>query len=349
MLIDAKRLILIALFVAAFFTYGCGKLPKPEEVLPAVEETEEQPDAEPPPTVVREQPVQTAEEVVSDFVESPPRRKTDEALLAIAEQTEQIAEIEELLLGGSAVSDLGAAALPRFPALKRVHLSGSRVSGKSLEYANAAPNLEVLGFNAIPLEDAALKALESNATITELSLAGTSIGDAAFESLATLEHLQVLDVSANDQVLGRTFTDLVKRKRFGELRSLSANNSGFGYYGLLEIKSLRNLEHLSAADSFVTDEALTGLRGSKSLKTLHLHNNRITSAGLSQLRGLTQLEELRLSGNRAIGDEALKFLRGLKQLRELSLGGTGCSEAAVHELKHRHLKSTRVLFGGKEL
>jgi Leucine-rich repeat (LRR) protein len=276
-------------------------------------------------------------------------QQNDAGLMSVAEHTDEIAGIEELVLGGSAVTDQGAAVLPKFTGLKRLHLSGSRVTGKSLEYAAALPALEVLGFNGIPLEDANLQALEPKQSLTELLLAGTSIGDGAIERIAALEHLQVLDVTGNDQVLGRTFSELVKQRRFRELRSLKADNSGFGYYGLLELSTLPHLEHLGVGNSFVSDEALEGLRSCTSLKTLYLNTNKITSAGLSHLKRLTNLEELRLGGNPAIGDDGLKELRGLKQLKDLSLDGTGCTPAGVRELKERHLKSTLIRFGGQQL
>ena len=350
MSIDARRIgpvVALALVCAMLIATGCGKLRKPDDVLPAAK-PDEQPGA-PPEAAAREPAASTPEESIAAFQALPHQQKNDAELIAIARHTEQIGEIDELVLAGSAVTDQGAAELPKFTGLKTLHLSGSRVSGKSLEYAAELPSLDALGVNGISMEDGDLQALQANPSITELSLAGTSIGDGVFETLATLEHLQVLDVSGNDQVLGRTFTELVKQRQFGELRIIRADGSGFGYYGLLELGALRNLEHLSVVNSFVSDEALTGLRTSKSLKTLHLHNNKITSAGLQHLRRLTQLEELTLGGNRAIGDDGLKSLRSLKQLRILSLGGTTCTEAAVRELKERHLKSTLVRFGGKEL
>jgi len=338
-----------SLLSAAFLVCGCGKLPKPEEVLPTAEPAEPDEPAPPPESVAPVVAETTPEDVVSGFLALRGPKKNDAGLQSVAELTDEIAGIEELVLAGSAVTDLGAQSLSKFAGLKSLNLSGSRVSGKALEYAAELPKLEILRFNGIPLNDSALSALEPSVGLTELSIAGTSIGEGAFLALAELEHLESLDVSGNDQVLGRTFTELVKQRRFGALRSLRADGSGFGHFGLLEIGNLKKLEHLSVATSVVSDEALKGLRSNKSLKTLYLNNNRITDAGLPHLKRLTQLEELRLGGNRAITDVGLKELRGLKQLRELSLGGTGCTIAAVRELKDRHLKSTAIQFGGQEL
>jgi Leucine-rich repeat (LRR) protein len=247
------------------------------------------------------------------------------------------------------VTDAGAALLPKFTGLKRLDLSGARVSVKALEYAATLPALEALKFNAVPLEDPDVAALKASPALSDLSLGGTSISDSSFESLAALQHLRILNVSGNDQVLGRAFTDLVKQQKFGGLTSLTADTSGFGYYGLFEIGALHGLEHLSVCRGFVGDDALKGLEKSTSLKRLHLNENVITDAGMPSLKRLTQLEELWLAGNPAISDFGLKELRGLKRLKELRLDGTRCTPAGVKELKEQHLKTTAIYYGGQKL
>jgi Leucine-rich repeat (LRR) protein len=208
--------------------------------------------------------------------------------------------------------------------------------------------LESLRINAIPLEDSAIAVLKMMPALQELSLVGTSIGDGAFESLAAMEQLKVLDVSGNDQVLGRTFTELVKKKRFGGLTSLTADNSGFGYYGLVEIGSLPSLEFLSVNKSYVGDQALEGVSKSKSIKRLYLSQNLISDAGMPSFKRPRQLEELRLDGNVTITDAGLKEVRGLKSLKELRLDGARCSESEVRSLK-ASLPSTTIYFAGQKL
>jgi Leucine-rich repeat (LRR) protein len=337
----------LTLISALLIAQGCGKLRTPDD--DAAQPVDVAEPAPPPVGAVPDQPPPTPEEIVTGFVALPPTQKDDAKLSLVAEQSEQIAGLEELVLGGSIVSDQGAALLPRFTGLKRLHLSGSRISGRALEYVAEIPSLEVLGINGVAIEDASLKPLLAMPNLKELSLAGTSIGEGAFQILAGLEHLEVLDVSSNDQVLGRAFSEMVKQRHFGGLRSLKADGSGFGYYGLQELGSLHNLEYVSVASSSASDDGLKGLRTSNSIRTLRLNNNKLTSAGMEHLKRLTQLEELWLGGNPAIGDDGLKDLRGLRQLRELSLDGTGCTEAGVRELKDRFLKTTLIRFGGQEL
>lgn len=341
------RLLLSALVVFA----GCGKIKEKLEGKaddPAAAPVVAAP-ADPPPDAAQPlQAVPSAKDVVATFLALPPQQKNDDNLLAASEQTAEIAGIEELVLAGGGVSDGGIVALPKFTGLKRLDLSGARITAKSLETIAQLPAIESLKLNAIPLEDTALAALKPLPALTELSLVGTSIGESAFEPLAALEHLRILDLSGNDQVLGRSFSEQVKQKRFAALTSLTADNSGFGFYGLAEIGTLPHLEFLSAVRSSVSDEALLGAEKSRSLKRLYLGNNLITDAGLKSLKKLTQLEELRLEGNLTITDAGLKDLRPLRQLKELRLDGTRCTESEVRQLK-QNLPSTVIYFAGQKL
>jgi len=339
------------LLVAMLLLAGCGKLKaklegQPEE--PAADPAVAEPMA-PPPDAGKPVTVEvTPQEVVAGFLALPAQQKNDDNLLAAAQHAAEVAAVQELVLAGSGVTDSGAAVLPKFSALKRLDLSGARLSAKSLETVAQLSSLESLKINALPLEDAAIATLKPLPALMELSLAGTSIGESAFDSLAAMEQLHVLDVSGNDQVLGRSFSELVKQKRFGGLVLLHADNSGFGYYGLVEIGKLPQLEFLSVGRSFVGDDALKGLEKSKSLKRVHLSSNLITDAGMPSFKRMTQLEELRLDGNLAITDAGLKELRGLKQLKELRLDGTQCTLKEVQSLKSS-LPSTTIYFGGQKL
>jgi Leucine-rich repeat (LRR) protein len=335
-----------SLILGLLLLNGCGKLESAKQLL---EPPNDPPGHAPPPVAAQpaEKPLSSAE-LVAKFVALPRTQKNDEELTRLSEQTDQLPAITELDLAGSAVTDTGAALLPKFTHLKKLDLSVARVTAKSLEYAAAIPALEVLRFGGVPMEDRALTALQRAPALSELALSGTSIGESAFEPLASLEYLKILELNDNKQMLGRNFTELVKQQRFRNLTKIVSDSSGFGYYGLLEIGRLPNLEHLSVSRSMVGDEAIQGLKSSKSLKRLYLADNLITDKGLPVFRTLPGLEELRLSGNPAITDAGLKELRGLKQLKELSLDGTRCTMAGVTELK-KFLKSTKITFGGQTL
>lgn len=338
----------IAVFLAiSVLAGGCGKLKTTEEVIKPAELP-----VPPGPPPVAAAPVEkppTPAEIVAKFLALPRTQKGDEGLKSVSEQTDQLANLTELDLAGTAITDTGAACLPKFTALKRLDLSVARVSARSLDVVATLPALETLRFGGIAMEDRSLTALQPAPMLAELTLNGTSIGENAFEPLAALEHLRVLEINDNKQMLGRTFTELVKQQRFRNLTAIIADSSGFGNYGLLEIGRLPNLEFLSVTGSMVGDESLQGLKGNKSLKRLYLGNNIITDRGLPIFKRLGQLEELRLSGNPAITDVGLKELTGLRQLKELTLDGTHCTAAGVRELKDRHLKSTKIHFAGQEL
>lgn len=325
---------------------GCDKLTPPEEVA-----AEPPPAASPPPpqTEPIAGPPRSSAQIVEEFNGLSPPRRTDERLIELSEQADQLAGITALDLGGSAVTDGGAECLPKFTAVTELSLAGSRVTGKALTYVAAMPALQVFNFNNVRIDDDALASLASAPQLQELSLGGTGINDAAFEHLAQIESLRVLDVSGNELLMGRTFTELVKDRRFSALTVLIADGTLFGYGGVEELGRLKELQTLGLNRCDVTNEALQNLQTCTTLEFLRLGENKFTDEGLKSLTRLKQLKELDLHGNPAVTDEGLARLRGLQQLELLSLDGTRCTLEAARDLKQKSLQQTTIRIAGQEL
>lgn len=326
---------------------GCDKLSRPEE--PIIDPAPAPVAAPPPATEPITVPPRTGAQIVSEFDALAPALRTDERLLELSQQADQIPSITRLDLGGSAITDGGAECLPQFTAVAELNLQASRVSGKALEYIAQMPALQTLVFDDIQFNDAALAPLAQAPALIDISLNGTSVSDLAFEHLAQIEVLRVLRIGNNDHVMGQEFSRLIRENRFRALAELRADHSLFGYGGLKELGSLKELQTVSLNACDVTDEAMEGLKPCTSLRYLSLADNKITNEGLKSLVRLKDLEELYLQGNAAIDDAGLNRLRGFPTLRVLNLENTRCTLEAARDLKSRSLKETTIRIAGQEL
>jgi len=113
--------------------------------------------------------------------------------------------LEDLNLGGTQVSDLGAAKLEKLAALRRLDLSRTRVTG-----GPALPNLERLRLWRTKTSDAGAARLASLKSLQSLDLAETAITDQALEALATLPQLRDLYLEGT-KVTAAGVDDLRKR------------------------------------------------------------------------------------------------------------------------------------------
>ncbi len=96
------------------------------------------------------------------------------------------------LTGGLQISDLGVAKLARLKNLKRLDVSGARLSPEGVQVLQSLP-LERLSLWACEsLDDAVADVLAGMPTLAHLDLSYTQVGDRALQRLATLPNLKHL-------------------------------------------------------------------------------------------------------------------------------------------------------------
>ncbi|MBK5294357.1 MAG: hypothetical protein JJE04_22085 [Acidobacteriia bacterium] len=97
------------------------------------------------------------------------------------------------LTGGIQITDFGLAKLAKLKKLRRLDVSGSRVTSAGLQVLRSLPQLERLSlWNCRGLDDSAAAALESIPNLANLDLSDTPLGDAALERLQALPRLESL-------------------------------------------------------------------------------------------------------------------------------------------------------------
>jgi internalin A len=95
--------------------------------------------------------------------------------------------------GGIQITDLGLAKLARLNKLRRLDVSGARITPAGLKVLEGLPQLERLSlWNCTALDDSAAPALAAIPSLSNLDLSYTSAGDATLATLARLPRLKVL-------------------------------------------------------------------------------------------------------------------------------------------------------------
>ena len=168
--------------------------------------------------------------------------------------------------------------LPALPHLKELYVNGRiwygqpvAVVGEYLSLWAGSPALEKLIFSKpvqtyIPLEDPALKSLQSLPNLEELRLHQTRTPGEALAPFTKLKHLDL------------------------------SYNSFFNDKGMARVGAMKQLTRLYLRATSVTDAGLKNLAGLTELNELVLAGLNISDAGVQSLAGLTKLRRLDLQG-----------------------------------------------------
>jgi hypothetical protein len=115
---------------------------------------------------------------------------TDTALRPVA----RLAQLEELSVNGSSMSDSGLAQLRSMTSLSRLDLDYTRFTDSGLENLKGLTGLTVLSLNATRVTDAGLARLKDLPNLAELNISGTHVTDTGLAHLKGLRNLAVLNV-----------------------------------------------------------------------------------------------------------------------------------------------------------
>jgi internalin A len=153
--------------------------------------------------------------------------------------------------------------------------------------------------------------------ITELSVAGTSIGDAEVRAIGSLKRLQNLDLN-DTQVSAKGLASLNELALLGIGLENCPNVTDAA---IIEVAKFSELERIAISNTGVTDQGFHQLRNCHQLRVIWLSNTHVSDSGLKAVEKLSQLRELYLDGT-SITSKGLEHLSELSQLRSLSLDGT---------------------------
>jgi Leucine rich repeat/Leucine Rich repeat len=243
---------------------------------------------------------------------------TDEGLKSLG----QVTTLESLDLRECKVTDAGLAHLVPLAKLKVLKLSGKngdcQVSDDGMEHVAKLTNLKVLGIDFLWISEAGLTKLGGLSELSELYMAGVTIGN---ESIALIA------------------------QSFPKLRKLRIAQTHIDSAGMADLPKLTNLEELDISEcAQILDGGTESLSQMSKLQKLNLWRLNLSDEGIRPVAGLTKLQWLNLDNTR-LSDQGTPYLSGLKNLTFLHLGSTQISDAGLGALegltKLKDLKVTR--------
>jgi hypothetical protein len=262
-----------------------------------------------------------------------------------------LVDLEELNLGGTAVTGAGIAHLKPLRSLRNLDLgAGGRKEPRDDDEVAAQlaelKSLERLSLFNRDFTDAGLAHLARlpnlkslylpTATYVDPTMDKFYYTDAGLELLSQIRSLEELMIGS-PAVTDQGMAHLAK---FTHLKKLDVTAARVSNAGVSHLAELRSLEELSLRTPEVTISGVNQLKGLDRLRKLNLSSIRQDNGGLD-LSSLVGLEELTISMRRVRGggalrsdefrDEDLAGLAGLKRLRWLQ-GIRGISNAGLQHL-----------------
>jgi len=239
-------------------------------------------------------------------------------------------KLKHLNISGTSCRGNGLAAMTSLETL----VLPSHVSDAVFDHIEDLIQLRRLDVSGSKITDEGAKRLSRLKNLESLNLSGTKITDEGVRALASLNQLRELNFS-DTGVTGRGVDGIQN------LRSLTLSGSRLKHDGLVAICSMRGLQHLDISNTRLPDEGLALIANLTTLNSLNLSRTQITGDSLSMLIPLTELLELDISRTR-VSDSSLSSLPDLQNLELLSVESNMGITDDVFELLAR-MKRLRVI------
>jgi hypothetical protein len=160
--------------------------------------------------------------------------------------------LEELgVIDSSGIGAAGLESLGGLTSLKKLSLSGTRLSGEGLRSLSALKHLETLNLSGTSLTDSEISDLKGLDRLAVLDLRGTFVGNDGLRTVAQMQSLQKLSLGA--RVTDAGMTEVAKLQ---QLADLDISESAVTDTGLFELASLHNLRDLYVDDQITYSAAL---------------------------------------------------------------------------------------------
>lgn len=213
------------------------------------------------------------------------------------------------------LADDGLARACRLPNLRKIHLSGCRVTGNGLSAVGQVKQLEQLIACGIPNVDTAMPSISRNRSLRELEISRCELTDEGLSHLAEMPQLESLNLTGTSVQGG--FNGFRASKG---LKKLSVEDAPVDDEGAQAISRLYSLEELIVSNTRITDSGLQAIGSLKRLYWLTIDGTLVSSEGLSHLAMCPNLHKLWLSDS-LLNQTGIQHLAVLPNLTDLLVIG----------------------------
>jgi internalin A len=271
-------------------------------------------------------------------------------------------------LRASWVTDSDLRKLSRYPALKSLNLSLTRITDQGMQELRNLPNIEDLDLRyAEYVTDEGIAAIKNWKKLKRLDLHGTKASDTALEHIAGIAALETLDAGS----IMLTDVGLERLAALPNLKALTMGGNKLGDAGLQAFRQMPGITYLDLSGRQGTDSnvwaismsdvgldailTLTRLRelrfgctslgvGIEGTRLATVSAMSVTPRWLEKMKVLKNLQRLNLQGCDRIDDEAVDILSAFPNLEEVDLKGTAVTSQGLAKL-HAARPKLRILSG----
>jgi Leucine-rich repeat (LRR) protein len=161
-------------------------------------------------------------------------------------------ELQVLDAVGVPLSDAGATAICKCLKLRKLVLTGTRVSGHTMKMLGDCKELTELDVSNSPFDDVGCSYLGGCANLMRVELRRTAVTDSGISSLATLRRIEHLGL-AQTKVTGLS-AEFVKA--LSELRSVDLSRTRIGDGTVAALSELQKLTDVDLRETLITDASL---------------------------------------------------------------------------------------------
>ena len=219
-------------------------------------------------------------------------------------------------------------AIPEMESLKWLKAGFRDEDPKRFRELPRLKNLEGLsmrGYRTVPL-GAEAEWLTKLPKLRHLTVYGDLIDDQAFQHVAAIPSLQVLEIESNKLKLAQGWWYLQQAR---QLKALFVEGCALTDINCSDIAGIRSLEHLSLEDTPVTDRGVEHLTHHEGITTLGLQRMRITDASMQRIgENMRQIQRLNVS-NTSITEDGIRAISRLPNLEFLDVKETALSDSCI--------------------
>lgn len=319
-----SRLALAAATWLVTLSMGCnGKVPTWGEL--TGQQQQQQPVA-PQPTIIQPPPVTSSQPappdagtVIATFKTTAAPEMSDALLGSVANLPERREEIEEILAGGSQVSDQGLKVLTALPNLRTLDVQGTKVTNEGVASIAKITSLESLRFTGQQLKDDGAAELANMPNLRKLYIDNVVLSPTGWAAIGRIPSLEVLHIG-HSSISDAAMPLLCEAQN---LKELMLHHSPVSDVGISYIGKLPNLQKLEIAACSIGGEGLLKAQtgsGLSQLKSLGVWGCRLNERGGQAIAQMKNLEDLNLGNNPTIQDvHLIAILKGKKELRYLKI------------------------------
>jgi hypothetical protein len=233
---------------------------------------------------------------------------------------------QTVALSGTEIDLNRLASLSKGPMLRQLKLEGAPISNEGLALIASLPSLEELSLERCECSDQLFEVLADSKKLKRLRLRSLSVSDLGLVKLATLDRLELLEIT---DCTGFSQQGLESIAPLIRLRSLTLSGKAVDESVLLKLKSLSNITSLALRHAPISNEGFRVLESFPKIKELDVYGTSVSSDFLAKIPYPASLTKMKLRSSSIASTQIVQGIARFENLNALDLGENDLDADAI--------------------